>query len=150
MQSLPPKAAVNPAALKRKEDIASTETGALVNDNNKMLARKMNQPNTSENTGAPFMATQTDAAAPAASEFTTGRRPKLSRRVLSIGATGVARRTNLAVQRSSLGKKPKTQLRSVPLRARQLIDITQFDAFGKHSRSPHRDSAAPESVPDAS
>lgn len=110
----PPKAAVNPAAIKLKEDITSADIGSLVNDNNKMLAGKMSQTKTSENTGAPCMATQTVAAAPAASE--TWRRTKLSSRVLPRGATGVAGRTNLAVRSSGLGKKTKTQLRSVPLR----------------------------------
>jgi hypothetical protein len=115
----PPKAADNPAAIKLKEDIASAGISLPVDDNNKMLAGKISQTKTSasENVGAPLMATQTDAAAPAASEFNSWRRTRLSWRVLSRGATGVAGRTNLAVRPSSLGKKPKTQLRPVPLRA---------------------------------
>jgi hypothetical protein len=113
--ALPPKAAVNPAAIKLKEGITSADIDSLVNDNNKMFAGKMSQTKTSENTGAPLMATQTVAAAPAASE--AWHRTKLSSRVLPRGATGVAGGTNLAVRSSSLGKKTKTQLRSVPLRA---------------------------------
>jgi hypothetical protein len=72
----PPKAAVNPAAIKRNEDIASAGTSLPVDDNNKMLAGKISQTKTgaSENAGAPFIATQTDAAAPAASEFNSCRR----------------------------------------------------------------------------
>src|ERR1700730_2957169 len=69
----PPKAAVNPAAIKLKEDIASAGISLPVDDNNKMLAGKKSQTKTraSANAGVPFMATQTDAAAPAASEFNT-------------------------------------------------------------------------------
>jgi hypothetical protein len=112
-----PKAAVNPAAIKLKEDIASAGISLPVDANNKMLTGKISQTKTraSESAGAPFMAKQTDAAAPAASEFNTWRRTKLSWRALSRGATGVAGRTNLAIQPSSLGKKRKTQLRPVPL-----------------------------------
>jgi hypothetical protein len=108
--ALLPKAPVNPAAIKLKEDITSADIGSLVSENNKMFAGKMSQTKTSENTGAPLMAPQTVAAAPAASE--TWRRTKLSSRVLPRGATGVAGRTNLAVRTSRLGKKTKTPLRS--------------------------------------
>src|SRR3984893_6078339 len=105
----PPKAAVNPAAIKRKEDIASAGISLPVDDNNKRLAGKISQTKTraSANAGAPFMATQTDAVAPPASEFNTWRRTKLSWRVLSRGATGVPGRTNLAVRPS--GPWQKTQ-----------------------------------------
>jgi hypothetical protein len=110
--ALLPKAAVNPAAIKLKKDITSADIGSLVDE---MLAGKMSHTKVSENTGAPLMATQTVAAAPAASE--TWRRTKFSSCVLPRGATGVAGRTNVAVWTSSLGKKNKAQLRSVPLRA---------------------------------
>ncbi|HXN89177.1 MAG TPA: hypothetical protein VN890_07485, partial [Methylocella sp.] len=109
------------------------------------------------------MATQTDAAAPAASEFNTWRRTKLSWRVLSRGATGVAGSTNLAIRPTGLGKKPKTQLRSAPLKAGlgkvdrpfekdllQLIDIERFslDQLIPRDReqleNPAKDSTAPE------
>ena len=109
--ALPPKAAVNPDAIKLKEDIASVDIGSVVNDNNKMLAGKMSQAKTLENIGAPLMATPTVAAAPAASEFNTWRRTKLSSRVLLGGATGAAGRTNLAVR--PLAKNQNT----APLRA---------------------------------
>ena len=113
--ALMPKAAVNPAAIKLKEDIASAGINLPVDASKQMLAGKMSHTKVSENTGAPLMATQTVAAAPAASE--AWHRTKLSSRVLPRGATGVAGGTNLAVRSSSLGKKTKTQLRSVPLRA---------------------------------
>ena len=165
-----PKAAVNPAATKLKEDIASAGISLPVDANNKMLAGKISQRKTraSENAGAPFMATQTDAAAPAASEFKSWRRMKLSWRVLSRGATSVAGGTNLAVRPSSLGKKPKIQLRSVPLRASprkvdkgfrdllQLIGIERFLFDHRIPRdrealeNPAKDSTAPESLPVAS
>jgi len=115
--ALPPKVAASPVATKLKDDVASAGISSLVKDNNKMLAGKMSQTKTSENVGAPFLATQTVAAAPAASKFNIRRRTKLSPRVFPGGATGVAGRTNLAVRPSGLGKKTKTQLRSVPLRA---------------------------------
>jgi hypothetical protein len=111
-----PKAVINPAAIKLKEDIASAGISLPVDDNNKTLAGKISETKTkaSENM---FMATQTYAAAPAGSESNTPRRTKLSWHVLSRGATGVAGRSNLAVRPSTSGKKPKTQLRSVPLGA---------------------------------
>jgi hypothetical protein len=135
---------------KLKEDITSADIGSLVNENNKMFAGKMSQTRTSENAGAPLMAPQTVAAAPAASE--TWRRTKLSSRVLPRGATGVAGRTTLAVRPSGLGKNPKTQLRSVPLTAdpgkvdklfRDLLQFFDIERSFFRSRDSMRSGSAP-------